>query len=449
MNKSSRETALDILLDIEKNNRFSNAAISESLRANQFMSKRDRAFITKLASGVTEQRIRLDYIINIFSKTKINKCKPLIRCVLRMGVYEIFYMDSVPCEVSCNEYVALTAKRGFKNLKGFVNGVLRNICRNKDEIAFPKKEEDVKKYLSVKYSVPENLIELLAEDYELKDLEIIFGAGNKDNGTTIRVNTEKISVEELSNKLQSHGIKVEKGKYNKTSLIISEYDYIRSVPGFLEGEFTVQDESSSLEVLAAGIRQGDLVVDVCAAPGGKTLYAAELTGNTGRVIARDISEEKIELIKENLERLDISNVSCEVLDACNTDEALVEKADVLIADLPCSGLGVMHRKNDIKYHVSRESVEELSALQKKILDASAAYVKPGGVLIYSTCTITGKENEKNAAWFLDNHKDFFLEGMDELLPDGLKERAKKGYLTLLQGFDMCDGFFISRFKKRI
>lgn len=447
MNKSTRETALDILLETEKNNKYLSSVLSGVLRANQFISKHDRAFIGRLSEGVTEQKIRLDYILNLFSKTEMKKCRPLIRCVLRMAVYEIFYMDSVPDEVSCNEYVNLAAKRGFKSLKGYVNGVLRSVCRNKDAISYPDKKDGLEKYFSVKYSVPEDLVHFLMKDYDENRLEVILGA-KCDNKTTIRVNTDITDVNEFANKLTNNGINVEKGKYNKTSLIISDYDSIRSVPGFHDGCFTVQDESSSLSVLSAGIKPGDLVIDVCAAPGGKTMYAAELAGNAGRVIAEDISEDKIELIEENVERLKLSNVICRTHDARKTSEKLTGKADVVICDLPCSGLGVMGRKNDIKYHVNEETVKELAELQRSILNASAAYVKPSGVMIYSTCTIDSIENEDNLFWFLENHEDFYLDGFEKYVPDSLKDRAKKGYMTLLQGYDGCDGFFISKLKRK-
>lgn len=447
MNKNPREIVLDILLDIEKNHKFSNAALNTALRVNQFMSKQDRAFITRLAEGVTEQRIRLDHIINQVSTTKIHKCKPLIRQVLRMGCYEIFYMDAVPDEATCNECVKLAAKRGFGSLKGFVNGVLRNICRNKETIKFPSASEDIVKYLSVRYSITEELVNLLLQDYGSIQTEKILTALFKARKTCIRVNTDRISVEAYMLLLQKNGIEVQKGKYNPTSLLISGYDYIRRVPGYFDGYFTVQDESSSLAVLAAGIHSGELILDICAAPGGKTLYAASLTGVNGQVISRDLSENKVELIEENIERLGVTNVRTQVYDATIRDETLIGKVDCVIADLPCSGLGIMGRKNDIKYNVTKEQVSELAALQRKILQVAAQYVKPGGRLIFSTCTILHEENEQNIKW-LEQHTDLQLDSLEDYLPENLKERGSKGYLTLLPGEDSCDGFFISRFVKK-
>lgn len=445
--KNPREIVLDILLDIEKNNKYANVSLHTALSSNQFMSKQERSYITRMVEGVIEWRIRLDFVINQVSNTKINKCKPLIRCILRMGVYEIFYMDSIPHEATCNECVKLAAKRGFSGLKGFVNGVLRNICRNMDNISFPEKEPDILKYYSIKHSIPEETVSILRDYYEDDILSDILSAGVNDRGTSIRVNTDKISVEDFMQKLILAGIDVAKGMYNDTSLIISNYDYIRRVPGFFDGYFAVQDESSCLAVKAAGIKEGNLVIDMCAAPGGKTMYAAELAGDKGLVISRDVSSDKTELIEENVERLGYNNVRVEVYDACVLDDNLINKADVVLCDLPCSGLGIMGRKNDIKYNISREKISQLSTLQRQMLENGARYVKSGGVLVYSTCTITKEENEDNVKWFIDNF-DFELDSVSPYFPNSLEDRASKGYITLLQGIDKCDGFFIARFIKR-
>ncbi len=444
MEKNTREVVLSILLDIEKNHTFSNTALGTALRANQFMSKQDRAYITRMVEGVTEKRIRLDYIINQFSKTKVNKCKPLIRCVLRMGTYEIFYMDSVPDHTACNLCVKLAVDHGFGNLRGFVNGVLRNIARNKDCIKSPDPEKNIREYFSVKYSVPTDLLDILERDYDYDTIDKILASGDSDRPTAIRVNTEKVSVDEFAEKLEKNDITVTRGSLNDTSLLISGYDYIRKIPGFFDGEFVVQDQSSCLAVKAAAVQNGDLVLDVCAAPGGKTMYAAALAGSGGRVISRDLTEKKTELIEENIERLDLKNVTVQVYDARVCDEELVGKADVVIADLPCSGLGIMGRKNDIKYHVSMDSIKELAKLQREILETVCRYVRPGGTLVYSTCTIDSLENDENAKWFEKTH-DFSLCSIEDVIPE---HGGEKGFVTLHQGIDECDGFFIAKFKRR-
>lgn len=444
--KNARDTVLNILLDIEKNKEYSNIALNKALRANQFMDKRDRAFISRLTEGTVEYQIRLDYIINQFSRVKVNKCKPLIRCLFRMSVYQIFFMDSVPDEVACSEALKLAASRGFSSLKGFVNGVLRNICRNKNNISYPDRKAEPVKYLSVIYSIPEHLIEMLNEYYDNDTVEAILKGSIEKRGTTVRVNEDRITVSEYREKLEKAGISVKPGFYNDSSLIISGYDYIKRVPGYADGLFTVQDESSSLAVMAAGIKSGDKIIDICAAPGGKTMYAAMKTGREGHVLARDLTEEKTSLIEDNLERMGITNVTVQIYDSRENDARLNGTADVVIADVPCSGLGIMGRKNDIKYNFTEEKTDALVILQRKILSASVDYVKPGGKLLYSTCTINKRENEENVKWMLDNY-DFSLVSMKDEFPDILKERADKGYITMLQGIDSSDGFFISLLKR--
>lgn len=446
MSKNTREISLDILLDIEKNNKYTKSALDTALVANQFMEKQERALISRLVEGVTEQRIRLDYIADCFIKNGIKKCRPVIRCVIRMGIYEIFYMDSIPESATCNEYVKLVEKRGMGKLKGFVNGILRNVCRNQNQIVFPDKSNYVN-YLSVAYSVPERLIKVLLRDYDADTLEQILGSSNEDRKTAVRVNTDKISVADFTDMLKKSKINVERGAYNDTSLLIDGYDYIRRVPGFFEGYFVVQDESSCMAVRCAGIKEGFQVLDLCGAPGGKSVFAASLAGKTGEVISRDLTEEKVALIEENMERLGISNMKAEVYDASKYDENMENFADVVIADLPCSGLGIMGRKNDIRYRIDESAIFELAGIQRSILKNAVRYVKPGGTLLFSTCTINSKENEENVQWITE-HYDFETESLENYLPETLKDRGKKGYITLCQGIDRCDGFFIARFRRK-
>lgn len=429
----SRDIVLSILLDIETKNTFSNIALSKALSKNQFEDKAIRAFTTRLAEGVVEKKITLDYVINQFSKTKINKCKPLIRCLLRMGTYQILYMDGVPDSAACNEAVKLAKKHGFSSLSGFVNGVLRNISRNKDNIPEPQGDKTSTQYLSIKYSIPMWLCEKIKEDYPEKYIKILEGSF-WDRDTSIRVNTNKISRDELKKLIEEAGIEVSYGYYDDKALLLSNYDFIKKIPGYRQGYFSVQDESSMCAIRAAGIKKGDVVMDVCAAPGGKTTCAAEYLMGEGKVYSMDISVDKLELIEENAKRLGLDNIKITAHDATIplTDADIdVKIADVVIADLPCSGLGIIGRKNDIKYRVSPEQINELVELQRKILDVVNAYVAPGGVLVYSTCTINPQENQNNLKWFLDRHKDFSL----------LEERL------FLQGIDNCDGFYYAVMKK--
>lgn len=436
MSVNTREIVLGILLDIEKNNVFSNSAISKSLRNNQFIDKTQRAFISRMAEGTIEYKLQLDYIINCFSKTPVNKCKPLIRCVLRMSLYQVLYMDKVPDMAVCNEAVKLVKKHGMQNLTGFVNGVLRNICRNISDIKLPEdsdKKTDKIKYLSIKYSMPEWLCGFLIDNFNENAQKIIQASVNskKTNSTTIRVNKTLITKEELKELLKEASITFEDGKYDDNAIIISNYDFIRKVPGFRQGFFSVQDESSMTAVREAGVKQGDLVLDLCAAPGGKTCYVAEILKGTGKVISRDLTEEKTQLIIENIQRLKYNNVEVQQADATILDNEMIGKADVVIADLPCSGLGIIGKKNDIKYRMTLKQMDELVILQSTILDYAKNYVKEDGTLVYSTCTINPKENQGNVEKFLANNKAF----------KKIHER------TFIQGIDDCDGFYICVLKK--
>lgn len=431
----ARDIALTILLDMDINNTFSNIATDKALRRHQFDDKKDRAFVTRLAEGTTECRINLDYIIDCYSKTKIKKCKPLIRCLLRMGTYQIMYMDSVPDSAATNEAVRLAKKHGFSTLSGFVNGVLRTISANKNNIVYPDRDKNLTGYLSVRYSVPEWLVAKITHDYP-DCAEKILADGYAGRDTTIRVNTDKTTPDELKVLLADSGISVSDGHYADKALHISGYDFIRRVAGYRQGLFTVQDESSMCAIKAADISEGDIVFDVCAAPGGKTTAAAEYLHGTGFVYSMDIAENKLELIEENVSRLGLDNVKVFLHDATTpispelTDGHTM--ADVVLADLPCSGLGVMGRKNDIKYRVTMEGMRELVTLQRNILNAISKYVKKGGTLLYSTCTINPDENENNVRWFLDNHSEYAL----------VEKRL------FLQGVDDCDGFFFAVLKRK-
>lgn len=426
---NTRDIVLNILMDVETGRAFSNVALSKALRQNQFSDKLERAFITRLAEGTIEKKITLDYIINCFSKTKINKCKPLIRCLLRMGAYQIMYMDAVPDSAACNEAVKLAKKHGFGNLSGFVNGVLRSISRGKANITFPSEKDDRAYAISVKYSMPQWLVEKILEDYK-ENGERIIAASFDDRATTIRVNTTKTTKEELKKLLEAAGIKVAYGYYDDRALLIDNYDFIRKIPGYKQGLFVVQDESSMCAIRAAGIKQGDIVIDFCAAPGGKTTLAAEYSGESGKVYSMDISEDKLLLIAENTKRLGLNNVCISCHDATEPIDIV---GDIVIADVPCSGLGIIGRKNDIKYKVTEEGIKELIPIQRNILNNAAKHVKAGGTLLYSTCTINPKENRDNVDSFLAEHKDYCL----------VEDRL------FLQGVEHCDGFYYAVLRYKV
>ena len=428
---NGREIILETLLSITRDGQYSHIALKNVLDTYQYLDKKERAFVTRVVDGTLERMIELDYIINQFSKVKVNKMKPVIRTIVRSSVYQLKYMDSVPDSAVCNEAVKLAAKKGFVNLKGFVNGVLRNISRGLSEVSFPSKEENVTEYISVKYSLPTWIIEQWRKSYDLETIEKMGEEFLKEKPTSIRCNLSKISREELKTSLEAEGVTVEVSEELPYALAISGYDFLGKLKSFQSGYFSVQDVSSMQVAHWADPQEGDNIIDVCAAPGGKSIHLAEMLKGTGNVQARDLTEYKVGLIQENIFRSGLTNIEAVQWDATILHEESKEKADIVIADLPCSGLGVLGKKTDLKYKMTETLQSNLVQLQREILSVVKLYVKPGGKLLYSTCTIHKAENEGNTAWFLKNHPEFRL----------IKEKQ------MLPGVDGGDGFYIAMLVK--
>lgn len=418
-----RLLALELLLEITAQKEYSHVAIRGALEKYQYLDKQDRAFLTRLTEGTVERMLELDYIIDCFSKVPVKKMKPVIRNLLRMSVYQLRYMDRIPDAAVCNEAVKLAQKKGFSSLKGFVNGVLRNVARGMDQVEYPG--------LSVRYSTPEWIVEQWTEEYGEDTARKMLKAQYEERPVSVRVNLHKITKEALKQRLESEGVGVQEIEGMDCALLISGYDHLRAIPSFREGLFQVQDISSMRVALMAEPKKGDYCIDVCAAPGGKSLHLADLMDGTGMVEARDLTEYKVGLIEENMERTGAVNVKAVRMDAAVLDEASVEQADVVLADLPCSGLGVLGKKTDLKYRMTREQQAELVKLQRKILDTVWQYVKPGGTLVYSTCTVHREENEGNVKWFLEHH------------PFVLKEQVQ-----MLPGMGPWDGFYIAKMERK-
>lgn len=442
-----REIILGILMEITEEEAYSHVVIRNVLEKYQYLEKRDRAFISRVAEGTLEHMILLDYIIECFSKVPVYNMKPLIRNLLRMSVYQMKYMDSVPNSAVCNEAVKIAQKRGFYNLKGFVNGVLRNTARGMDQIVYPTPEQDPEKYLSVIYSIPAWIVKKWLTQFGFETTETIFQSFHKQRGTLVRCNLDKASKEEIIQELRSQKITVKQHPYLEYALEISDYNYIGAVRAFKKGWIQVQDISSMLVTEIAAPNWGDFCIDVCAAPGGKSLHLSDKLKGSGYVEARDVSEYKVALMQENIERTGAINIRASQMDATVYDPESFQKADIVLADVPCSGLGVIGKKQDIKYKMTEAKQAEIVKLQRKILHTVQNYVKPGGVLIYSTCTIGADENQMNVKWFLENYP-FCLESIDSYLCESLRGKTTKGgYLQLLPGIHKTDGFFIARLKR--
>lgn len=442
-----REIILATLMEIIEEEEYSHIVIKNVLEKYQYLEKRDRAFITRVTEGTLENMIQLDYIIERFSTVSVSNMKPVIRTILRMSVYQLKYMDQVPDSAVCNEGVKLAQKRGLYSLKGFVNGVLRSVARNLEKVEYPDLETQPVSYLSVMYSVPEWILKDWLSLYDFETVETMCKDIHEDKPATVRLSSDKVSKEEVIASLESQRITVTQSPYLDYALEISNYNYMKAIEAFKQGWIQVQDVSSMLVSEIAAPRWGDYCIDVCAAPGGKSLHLADKLRGSGYVEARDISDYKVNLMKENIERMGNINIEAVLADATMFDQASVEKADILIADVPCSGLGVMGKKNDIRFKMTLAKKAEIVKLQRKILDTVYPYVKKGGTLIYSTCTIGSQENQMNVKWFLENYP-FQLESIDSCICDALKSKTTQaGYLQLLPGIHRADGFFIAKFKR--
>lgn len=445
-----RAVVLSMLLEEENANSYSHVLLNDVLKKYDYLDVKEKAFLKRLFEGCIERRIELDFYLNHFSKTKTEKMKPIIRNSLRMAVYQLLYMDSVPDSAAINESVKLIQKRGLGGLSGFANGVLRSLLREKDHVTLPNKQTNPAGFLAVHYSMPEWLVDLFINQYGFEQTEIIFQSTLLEKPVTIRIDENLLEDEKKSilSKLRDSGAEVSEHPYLSYAYKVSHAEGIQKLPGFTEGKIFISDVSSMLVVELAGIQKGDYVLDVCAAPGGKTLHAASKLNHTGEIWARDLSPAKTQKIQENVDRSTYQNIHIEVSDATIPTPELNEKMDVVIVDAPCSGLGVIGKKQDIKYHVQKDTIDTLKDLQKTILKCASEYVKPGGILMYSTCTVTKEENEQNRDWILSN-LPMQEESFEESLPQELRGlTGSKGYLQLLPGIHDTDGFFISRFRKK-
>ena len=443
---NEREIVLEVLLEITEHGMYSHIVLRDVLNKYQYLEKKERSFITRVTEGTLEHMMEIDYILDQFSKVKVKKMKPVIRNIMRSAVYQMKYMDSVPVSAACNEAVKLAVRKGFGSLRGFVNGVLRNVARNLDQIEYPT--EPLKR-LSIQYSMPEWILNLWLKAYDSDVVEQMLQAFQRETPLTIRCNLRMVTPKQLKEHLEAEGVTVKAHPYLEYAFHISGFDYLGDLESFQNGEFSVQDISSMLVSELAGPKEGDYVIDVCAAPGGKSLHMAEKLNGSGHVEARDLTEYKVGLIQENIERTGLSNVEAVQQDALIFDETSVGKADIVLADLPCSGLGVLAKKTDLKYKATKEGTDSLAKLQREMLKNVQAYVKDEGKLVYSTCTINPAENMDNVHWFLNEYPEFELIDIHGSLCEELQKDVKEnGCIQLLPGVHQSDGFFLACMKKR-
>ncbi|SFB04338.1 16S rRNA (cytosine967-C5)-methyltransferase [Acetitomaculum ruminis DSM 5522] len=443
-----RKIIHEILMESLENGAYLTETVNAVLDKFDYLDKKEKSFIKIICLGTVEKLIYLDYVLDSFSKIPVRKMKADIRNILRSSLYQALFMESVPDSAICNEAVKLTKSTKCRSLSGFVNGLLRNILRNRDKIKLPDEKNEANKYYSVKYSMPQWIIEQFRKDFGKEKLEIMLSSINEKKKNMIRIDTGKIKPNKLVGILSKKGINLTKGPYLDECYYIDNVADIQSLEEFKKGFFYIQDVSSMISVLSAGIKKEDTVFDVCAAPGGKSIFAALLTGEKGQVKAFDNSFFKEDKVNYNIEKSGYKNISFEIKDATIYDKNLEKKADVLICDAPCSGLGVLRRKPDIRYRITKEDEENLALLQRNILKNVQNYVKPGGVLLYSTCTMNHIENDENVKWFKENFP-FEPESLDSFIPKELQcDTTKEGYLQLITGIHQSDGFFIARFRRK-
>lgn len=442
-----REVAYNTLLDYEKN-KTSYVHVKEVLDKLSYLDKTDRGFLQRLIEGVIERKITIDYILNQYSKVPVNKQKPPIRVILRLGVYQIMYMDSVPDYSAVNECVKLARNHKFSNLSGVVNAVLRTISKEKNAIIWPDKKADVIEYLSVKYSCPLWITQMLVREQGEENAEFVLMNSVSIRPLTARVNLSKTSMEDVIEKCKNDPLVTKASVSNLLDnvVVFDKVDSVSEIEVVREGLVCVQDISSVLTGVLAGIKKKDTVLDVCASPGGKSLGAADIA-TEGQVISCDLSEKKTARIQENVNRCGFANVKVTEKDATVHYEEFDEIADVIITDVPCSGLGVMGRKNDIKYNLCPEQIDELASLSKRILRNVSQYLKKGGTLMFSTCTVSNRENVEMVK-FIREELGLTSVPIYDILPDALKcESALEGYIQLYGKDGLSDGFFIAKFKK--
>ena len=438
---NTRYIVYKALMRVESDGAYSNLVLDEVLSQTE-LDIRDKAFVSNIFYGVLERRITLDYIIRRFSSVRLKKIEPEVLTILRMSVYQLVFMDKVPDSAAVNEAVTLCKKLKLYRSSGFVNGLLRSITRSENRFPLPD-ERGAVKYLSVKYSCPEPIVSLWVNDYSMKTAEGTLSALFGRPPIFVRVNTLKTNEDELIKKLSDEGVSAKKTLL-ENCMELSVTGSITALDAYKQGLFHVQDMSSQICCEVLGAKPGDTVSDVCAAPGGKTLNIAQRAKN-GRVFAYDIYEHKLRLISNSAKRLGALNVTTKLRDA--SSDLPLEMSDRVLCDVPCSGLGVLRRKPEIRYK-DDTGVDTLPELQLKILESSARFVKPGGVLVYSTCTLNKKENNGNAAAFLAKHTEF--EPLPIALPNGICRTIdeSENCLTLFPQTNGTDGFFIAAFKRK-
>lgn len=443
-NLAPRRVALETLLDVTRSDAYASLAMDKRL-AQAAMGPRDRGFVTQLVYGTLENRITLDWRIDQFLEGD-KELEPTIREILRMGAYQLFYLDRVPDMAAVDESVSLARAMGFEALTGLVNAVLRNMIRGQENVVWPKPSEDPIKYLSIMFSVPQELAKMLVDAYGEHEALEILRFRPKDRDVTVRVNYLRCDDTRLRALFADSEMEFTQGIVPGTYKVKHAGDLTR-MRAFQNGLFTIQGESSVIAARMVGAKPGQTVLDACAAPGGKTAVLSEMMNDTGRVYAWDTHAHRVELIRGTANRLKLENVRPAVKDASAPREDMAMTLDAALIDAPCSGTGVMLEKPDVRYRVSQLGVEALCRTQSEILDAIAPMVKVGGTLVYSTCSILPAENGEQVRAFLSRHPEYEIVPMAAELPEALAQHEGELGLQMFAHRDGTDGFYVCRMRR--
>lgn len=438
---NSRKIIVEILNSVFYKASYSNIEINKRLN-NSSLDIRDRSLVTEIVYGTIRYRKKIDFIISNYVKD-IRLVDKTILNILRSTIYQILFLSKVPDYAAVNEAVNL-AKTVSKSSSGFVNGVLRNILRNKDKNYTASLNG--KKLLAVKYSFPNWMVELFIKQYGIEKAESIMKNLNETPNITVRVNSLKSDYDDVLEKLEENGYNVEEGTICPEAIKINKGSSIEHNDLFKDGYITVQDESAMLTAQLLDLEENMNVIDLCSAPGGKATHIGELMNNTGKITACDIYEHKIKLINDNCTRLGVTDVEAVVNDAAVINNDFINEADRVLVDVPCSGLGIIRKKPEIKWNKTKKSLDELCTIQRDIMKNAWRYLKEDGIMVYSTCTINKDENEKNIDWFIDSHKDaviekIFIGQLDNVIYND------NNTVTILPNKDM-DGFFLAKLRKK-
>ena len=439
---SAREAALLTLVAMERQKAWSNGHLKKVIR-DEGLDRRDAALATRLCFGVLQNRMLLDYYLQQYSTMKLAKMESKVLANLRLGLYQMLFMTKIPANAAVSEAVELT-KKHCKNQRasGMVNGILRNIARNLDNL--PTLDRSSKaSYLSLLYSHPQWLVEELEGLLPEEEVEALLKWDNGEPPVTVQVNTCRATASQVIASLEEEGVTVERHPWLPDCLILSATGDVTQRTAWKEGHIYAQDPAAKLAVLAAGLTPGQKVLDACAAPGGKSFAAAIVMGDEGSITSCDLHAHKKGLIEASASRLGLTSITAQVADGKKFKKNWAEAFDTVIADVPCSGLGVIRKKPEIRYK-TLEEISGLPQIQQDILDNVSNYVRPGGLLLYSTCTLRKEENEQVAQAFLESHSQFHLEAFT--LPGPIGEAAE-GQCTLWPQRTETDGFFIARFRR--